>query len=315
MESVYIDRKNTALSIGQGRILIKIPNQPNQSLPLHMIKRIVLATNVSFQSSFLNQLAKHNIDFLVINKKDYQNSCLLINPFRHNPIKRIKQYQLVTDYKQTTNLANYIVIKKLIKQAKLIHHYQYHKTINRRTFLKALKQLYSMIKLLKSAQLSTNADTLLGIEGACAKSYFTCYAQLIPNKLSFNGRNKRPPKDPINSLLSLTYTIIHHDACRALLAKGFDPMLGCLHKLSYSRQSLACDLVELLRTDIDLWVLKLIHQKKFIESDFYYQQQACLLSKQGREKYFPLLEAQAKKWRKKLNLYSNYFDKWLNNNA
>jgi len=89
--------------------------------------------------------------------------------------------------------------------------------------------------------------SLRGLEGAGASAYFEGFADLLPDRLKFSGRNHRPPRDPVNAMLSLGYTLLHAEAVLALYGAGLDPFIGFHHGLDFGRESLACALVEPLR--------------------------------------------------------------------
>lgn len=102
------------------------------------------------------------------------------------------------------------------------------------------------------------------MEGAGSAIYFSCFNLLIKNnEFSFNTRNRRPPTDPVNSLLSLGYALLRHDIQSAVNIVGFDPYLGYLHVAHYGRPALALDLMEEFRPIVtDAVVLNVINNKK-----------------------------------------------------
>ncbi len=137
-------------------------------------------------------------------------------------------------------------------------------------------------------------------------------ADILPASLNFKGRNKRPPTDPCNSLMSLTYTLLYKEASKALFAAGLDPSIGFYHQASYNRQSLACDLVELLRAKADIWLISLLKKQTLRHDHFNYEANgACYFSKTGRLLYFPAYEKQAKKWRKLLKVYASALSHYI----
>lgn len=117
-----------------------------------------------------------------------------------------------------------------------------------------------------------SVEALMGIEGVAAKAYFSVFDQMILKNSAyfrFDGRNRRPPLDPVNALLSFTYSILGHEIAGALEAAGLDPAVGFLHALRPGRASLALDLLEELRAPFaDRFVLSLINLGTITESDF-----------------------------------------------
>jgi len=112
-------------------------------------------------------------------------------------------------------------------------------------------------------------DSLRGIEGIAAREYFQGLAQLFPASFPFQGRNRRPPRDAANALLSLTYTFVGNELYSAIAAAGLDPCLGVFHEPTEGRPSLALDLLEPLRAPLcDLFVLRLCNLNMLKPEDF-----------------------------------------------
>lgn len=113
-------------------------------------------------------------------------------------------------------------------------------------------------------------DSLRGLEGSGSAAYFGCFNELIRNEdFSFTKRVRRPPTDPINSLLSFGYALLGHDVQSAVNIVGFDPYLGYLHTERYGRPSLALDLMEEFRPlVVDRLVLSVINKKQLLPSHF-----------------------------------------------
>lgn len=112
-----------------------------------------------------------------------------------------------------------------------------------------------------------SVEEAMGLEGAAAATYFRALADLIPEKWKFNGRNRRPPKDPVNSLLSLAYTLTAFEVRTAIYKKGLDPAPGFAHSVQEYRESLVLDIIEPLRPEADEFVLRLIRDS-LVPSDF-----------------------------------------------
>ena len=124
--------------------------------------------------------------------------------------------------------------------------------------------------------------TLRGIEGAAIAAFFEAFAGIVPKPFFFSGRNRRPPRDPVNVCLSLGYSLAHFDAARAAALCGLDPSIGFYHEPHAGRESLACDLVEPVRPLVEAWVLDLLGSGGIGTGEFSSAKDACTLSKQGR---------------------------------
>ena len=130
------------------------------------------------------------------------------------------------------------------------------------------------ISLLKGAiakvDKTDSIDSLRGLEGAGSAAYFGCFNELIKGSgFEFKGRNRRPPTDPVNSLLSLGYSLLRHDVQSAVNIVGFDPYLGYLHYERYGRPSLALDLMEEFRPlVVDTLVFSVLNKRSLTLEDF-----------------------------------------------
>ena len=143
------------------------------------------------------------------------------------------------------------------------------------------------------------------MEGAAAAQYITALTEILPASLKFSGRNRRPPMDPVNAVLSLTYTLLHSEAVLALHGSGLDPFIGFYHALSFGRESLASDVMEALRPDADRFVLSLFRKEDLRPDDFSMTSTGCLMKKAGRGRFYGAYETQAERFRRDLSVAVN----------
>jgi CRISPR-associated protein Cas1 len=124
----------------------------------------------------------------------------------------------------------------------------------------------------RSEEPDRELDRLRGLEGTGGRAYFEAFGALIrqdDDAFRFDGRNRRPPADPVNALLSFVYALIRHDVTSALEATGLDPQVGFLHRDRPGRPGLALDLMEELRTPLaDRLVLTLINRRQVAPDGF-----------------------------------------------
>lgn len=156
-------------------------------------------------------------------------------------------------------------------------------------------------ELSEAAETTEAMDSLLGLEGTAARLYFQAYAGMIrpplaegepaPAAFDFDGRNRRPPKDPVNAMLSLGYSLLVKDVVIAALAVGFDPYLGFYHQPRYGRPALALDVMEEFRPLIvDSLVLSAINTGAIRASDFLRRGGAVAFTQPGRGKFLRAYE-------------------------
>ncbi|OFI07051.1 CRISPR-associated endonuclease Cas1 [Clostridium acetireducens DSM 10703] len=129
-------------------------------------------------------------------------------------------------------------------------------------------------------------NEIMGIEGAAARIYFQSLTNLIPEPYEFKGRNKNPPKDEVNALLSLTYSILNSIILSEIEKVGLDSFIGFLHGIKYGRESLSLDLLELYRSNFcDDFVLKLLRRKEIRITDFTKNKDGIRLKQNAFRKY------------------------------
>lgn len=149
-------------------------------------------------------------------------------------------------------------------------------------------------RLAEKARTAESLDSLLGIEGAGARSYFSAFnGMLKPGSAAFDfrGRNRRPPRDPVNALLSLLYAMLVKQATITAIAVGLDPFLGFYHQPKYGKPALALDLVEEFRPIIgDSVCLGLINNSMLTDGDFITRAGAVALTQAGRRKVLEAYE-------------------------
>lgn len=195
---------------------------------------------------------------------------------------RRRQHAVAADPEQCRQLSARFVRGKILNCRTLLR--RNHKQVP----APALKDL---LRLACGAMRAKDLGTLLGIEGCAARLYFSYFGSGMlrpPDEgglaaFDFNGRNRRPPKDPINCLLSYLYSVLAKDLTITCLAVGFDPFLGFFHQPRYGRPALALDLMEEFRPLVaDSVVLQLVNTGEIQPSDFITTRGACTLTPAGR---------------------------------
>lgn len=196
--------------------------------------------------------------------------------------------------------AKQLVYSQALQQYKLLRYWFKNREIEQTNQDQLIERLKTIIKMINTCQ---SLEQLRGLEGASAKIIFYTMSLLVPAWCKFKGRNRRPPRDPINVLLSLSYSLIYAECTRALTAHAIDPMLGFYHEPVHGRYSLACDLTERIRTDIEKWVIQLILEEHLRPPHFTSSEQyPCVLNKDGRAIFYPLWERRFKVWKKYIRM-------------
>jgi len=198
-----------------------------------------------------------------------------------NAAMRLHQYRVVSDSMASLEIARGLVAAKIRNCRTLLR--RNHASIE-------ASILDELERLAADAERAPGVETLLGVEGLGGRIYFGAFAGMLRSDagtFDFNGRNRRPPKDPVNALLSFAYTVLAKDWTVTLLAVGLDPYLGVYHRPRFGRAALALDLMEEFRPLIaDSVVLQLINNGEVKPDDFIHRGGAVSLTEAGRKSFF-----------------------------
>ncbi|MDD2756102.1 MAG: CRISPR-associated endonuclease Cas1 [Methanothrix sp.] len=180
-----------------------------------------------------------------------------------NVLLRIKQFQWAGDEGKSLSIARKMVAAKIENSRMRLRRYDADVPE---------MVLDSLATLAKDAENASRRQILLGIEGAAAGAYFSRLGSLLktnPGDFSFEGRNKRPPRDPVNSVLSYLYGVLTKELFTTVQAAGFEPYLGFYHQPRYGRPALALDMMEEFRPVIaDAAMLSLFNNEELTAKDF-----------------------------------------------
>jgi CRISPR-associated protein Cas1 len=195
---------------------------------------------------------------------------------------RLAQYAAATTPASCLDLARRIVVSKIL---------------NCRTLLRRNIESPSRVALSELRQLARKAaaieslESLLGIEGTAARTYFGCFTEMLKaseddaSAFELDGRNRRPPRDPVNALLSFCYALLTKDFAITLANVGLDPLLGFYHQPRFGRPALALDLMEEFRPLVaDSVVVSVINNRVITPGDFVRAAGSVALSAPGRKR-------------------------------
>ncbi|MEB3218752.1 MAG: type I-D CRISPR-associated endonuclease Cas1d [Nostocales cyanobacterium 94392] len=264
MGTVYVTQEDAFIAKVDERLKVQFDKKSILDVPLIKVDGVVIMGRASISPMAISELINHKIPltFLTQNGKYIAR---LEPEMSKNIFLRNAQWKAAGESPQAIHVAKGFVRGKLKNyRNSLLQTQRNHSEIN-------MSQGISHIDTsLKSLEKANSIDSIRGCEGAGSAAYFGCFDNLIrANNFSFNHRNRRPPIDPINSLLSLGYSLLRHDIQGALNIVGFDPYLGYLHTERYGRPSLALDLMEEFRPLIvDSMVLSAINRQAFKPDDF-----------------------------------------------
>jgi len=229
--------------------------------------------------------AEKEVALLVVNHRYPDRTAALSGTIKTDVRRRVHQYQYQQDEEFRLTWAIQLIRLKTLRQIRCLRILHKQRPEHHYLLTQSISVLERLLPDFSRDYLSSVAS-LRGKEGAAAAAYFKAYTQVFAPALCFTGRNRRPPRDPVNVCLSLAYTLYYHEAINVLKSAGLDPALGCYHQLYYNRQSLACDMLEPLRPLIDIWVYGLFNQRRLRIEDFSFDDTSCLLQRAGKQRFY-----------------------------
>jgi CRISPR-associated protein Cas1 len=249
--------------------------------PLVDVSHVVLMGNVQISSQAVRELSDRGLPVVWLSAGGWLSG--LLDGHGHGRVRlRTEQYRVADRADQSIRLARAFIATKIA---------------NTRTFLRRNLEAQAPGVMLQLAHLgeqamhAESAEQLLGIEGNAARVYFEQFGALLhaPADVAafdFGTRNRRPPKDPVNALLSFAYSMLTKDLAVALRIVGFDPFLGFFHRPRHGRQALALDVMEEFRPIIaDSVVVNAINTGVVTRRDFIHRSVGVTLSQEGRRKF------------------------------
>ena len=274
LNTLYVTTEGGWLRKDGENIVMELESKEVGRVPLHMLDGVICIGRAMLSPSLMGHCAQLGvtITFLTAHGRFLAR---VEGPVSGNVLLRREQYRCSDDETKCAGLIRHILVGKLANQRTVIRRalrdHGPGMPEDGRAILETTQQrLATMARaLLREDQ---TQDQLRGCEGEAARSYFSVFDRLIrvdEPALRFGGRNRRPPLDPINALLSFLYTLLTHDCRSALESVGLDPAVGFLHRPRPGRASLALDLAEEFRPFFaDRLALSLINRRQLARKDF-----------------------------------------------
>lgn len=287
LNTLFVNNEEGYASLEGENIVIKQGDLLLGRYPLHILQNIYLFTHSGATPALMGKCAEMEIN-LVFFTPGGRFLARTTGKSRGNVLLRRKQYRIADNKDESCKVARNFIYGKVSNARKVVERTRrdHALRINEDKFRTVSVELKnSMEKILKEE----NIDTLRGLEGAAATLYFGIFDEMIlqnKNDFFFHDRNRRPPMDNVNAVLSYVYTMLGGDCTSALESVGLDAYVGFMHTDRPGRTSLALDLMEELRPCMgDRFVLTLINDRKITGKDFEKQENgAVYLSVDGRKK-------------------------------
>lgn len=270
LNTLYVQTQGTYLRLDHDTLKLDVEQQTQFQIPLHHLGSIVVFGNVLLSPFLIHRCAEDGRSLVWLSQSG-RFKARLASSTTGNVLLRQSQHEAVQAANAKLSIARHVVAGKLQNARQvLMRSAREAKTERDRQILSNAAKIHA--ESIKTTEKAVDLDQLRGIEGYAAKSYFAAFTSMIrinQDVFAFQERTKRPPRDPINALLSFTYTLLANECVAACEGVGLDPQLGFLHALRPGRPSLALDLMEEFRACFaDRLILTLINRSQIQPNDF-----------------------------------------------
>lgn len=289
LNTVYVNNPDRYLSLDGENLVISQDGEEIGRVPLHNIERIMTFGHAGASPALMGKCARNGIELIFMSRNGHFLA-RVEGEVKGNVLLRREQYRYADDKARSLEIAGNIISAKLFNSRWVLERMvrDHGARIDTELFAKKSAFLSHSVKQARSAE---DIDVLRGIEGEAASVYFSVFDDMILQQkadFSFKTRNKRPPLDNVNALLSFAYSMVTGMCTSALESAGLDPYVGFMHTDRPGRRSLALDLVEEFRSVLcDRFVLTLINKRLVNKDDFIQREDgAVILTENGRRSFF-----------------------------
>lgn len=245
LNTLFVTNEKAYLSLEGETVCVEIDNQKAGQFPLHTLEGIICFSYSGATPALMGECAKRGIN-LAFNNPFGKFLCRVVGQSQGNVLLRKQQYRVSDDESASCLVARNFILGKVFNCRWSVDRTlrDHEMRINSEQCRKAIFFLSDALDKIKNEE---NLNTLRGLEGESASIYFGIFDELILNQKEdfyFHGRNKRPPLDNVNAMLSFGYSLLANDCASALEGVGIDSFVGFMHRDRPGRKSLALDLME-----------------------------------------------------------------------
>lgn len=288
LNTLFITTPNVYLTLKGETVVVSQEEQQLGRIPLHNLEAICTFGYAGASPKLMHACAENHISLTFLNAHG-KFLARVIGESKGNVVLRKTQYRISDSEAESAKIARNFIFAKIANQKWLLERATRDNPmrIDVPEFKRISQRLSNDLEKILDCD---DLEILRGLEGQAANAYFSLFDQLILQQKEafyFKTRNRRPPTDNVNALLSFSYTLLAKDVAAALETVGLDAYVGFLHRDRPGRASLALDMMEELRGVVaDRFVLKLINKKMLSDKDFVKKEDgAVLLTDDGRKKY------------------------------
>lgn len=264
MAVIYLIEQGTTIYKDYQRFIIYVAEKPKMEVPIREVQQILVFGNIQLSTPVIQACLQQEIPVVFLSQSGLYHGHLW-SESATNLDHQLVQVEKRNDHYFQFHVCRAIVYGKLMNSKQLLLRF------NRKRKIKEVeKSIFGIGQDIDYLELVENVDSLRGYEGVAAARYFPAFGKLITNpKFEFSLRNRQPPTDPINSLLSFGYTLLFNNVLGFIIAEGLSPYLGNFHYGEKQKPYLAFDLMEEFRSPIvDSLVLDVVNHSLFKPHDF-----------------------------------------------
>lgn len=271
LNTLYVTTQGAWLARERENVLVRVEQETKMRLPIHTLGSIVGFGQVSASAPLMGLCAERGVSLNFFTEHG-RFLARVEGPVSGNVLLRRAQYRASDDPQSAADIAAILIAAKIANSRFVLQRSLRDRSDEsaRQPVQEAIDHLATLLRQVRSGPMEL--DTIRGYEGAAARAYFDAFDHLIlgdEDAFRFEGRNRRPPRDAANALLSFIYTLLRHDIAAGLEGVGLDPAVGFLHRDRPGRPALALDLMEELRAPLaDRLMLALINRKQVKPSGF-----------------------------------------------
>ena len=270
LNTLFITTEGTYVRLDHDTLRIDVEGKTAHQVPLIHVGTLACFGNVLLSPFLLHRLAEEGRPVALFDRHG-RFKARVVGETTGNVLLRCAQHEAASDSCKALSIARNMVAGKIRNcRQVLLRSARENPNEEEEQFIRGAAE--GIAQHLSDLGTASPLDTVRGIEGDCARRYFAVFGKMIRDpagEWSFDGRNRRPPRDPVNALLSFLYALVQSDCASALEGVGLDPQVGFLHGLRPGRPALALDLMEELRPVLaDRLALTLINRKQLSPSDF-----------------------------------------------
>lgn len=288
LNTLFVTSEDIYLSLEGENVLANRDGEVVARYPLHTLQTIVSFSYSGASPALMGACAEHGIGLAFCTPRG-RFLARVCGESSGNVLLRREQYRIADDSQRSCAIARTMIFGKLSNCAASVQRTlrDHAPRVQNCGLEDAARKIRELLPL---ALEITDMEALRGLEGFGATAYFGVFDHLLLSRKEdffFHGRNRRPPLDRVNAMLSFAYSLLAHDCASALESVGLDAYVGFLHRDRPGRESLALDLMEELRPCMaDRFVLTLVNNRMIRPEDFQIQDSgAVLLTDDGRKKF------------------------------